>query len=222
MRLACCVILMVTLSACASAMGGSRTATGEVRTASTTASQETREGFSGAASAPLEDLNVRREPIPPELATITYPYLTPTHPACPGIAREIALLSNALGEDYDTVPDAQRSWGARGGEAIADLVLDGVRGVTTGFIPYRGMVREVTGAARHDRKRDAAFAAGAARRSYLKGLGQGLGCAPPAAPLFTTVDLRDDNPAIERPELEERRMRRWNAPSKAAAFPGRR
>jgi hypothetical protein len=50
------------------------------------------------------------------------------------------------------------------------------------FIPFRSLVREATGASAHERRLRAAFQAGVARRSYLKGVGAQLGCAPPAAP----------------------------------------
>ena len=45
---------------------------------------------------------------------------------------------------------------------------------------FRGILREVTGAAGNDRALRAAFTAGMARRAFLKGLGQGKGCAYPA------------------------------------------
>ena len=48
------------------------------------------------------------------------------------------------------------------------------------FIPFRGIIREVSGANGHQRKVDDAVEAGTARRSFLKGYGQARGCAYPA------------------------------------------
>jgi hypothetical protein len=50
-------------------------------------------------------------------------------------------------------------------------------------IPFRGWVRKLDGAERHSKEVAAAIAAGSVRRAFLKGVGQTLGCAAPAAPL---------------------------------------
>jgi hypothetical protein len=49
-------------------------------------------------------------------------------------------------------------------------------------IPFDGVIRFVSGAARHDQHVVAAIQAGAIRRGYLKGLGEARGCMPPALP----------------------------------------
>ena len=56
------------------------------------------------------------------------------------------------------------------------------KGLVGSIIPFRGLVREVSGAAGDQRKAEAAVRAGLARRAYLKGLGQGKGCKYPARP----------------------------------------
>ena len=50
------------------------------------------------------------------------------------------------------------------------------------ILPFRGVVREVTGAAVNERLLRAAYTAGMARRAFLKGWGLGRGCAYPARP----------------------------------------
>ena len=49
-----------------------------------------------------------------------------------------------------------------------------------GAIPFRGVVRKLSGAESHDRLVQSAIIAGNVRRAYLKGLGEARGCMPPA------------------------------------------
>lgn len=151
-----------------------------------------RQGIPAAANAPLEDLNLNREEIPISLAAIDYVYQAYPPPDCVDIAIEIARLDTDLGRDYDAVPQDDETLARRGGEAVGDLVVDTIRGVTTDVIPFRSAVREVSGAAAFERRRARAFAAGYARRAYLKGLALGQGCAPPSSPLFLTAPQRPD------------------------------
>jgi hypothetical protein len=212
----CCLAL----ASCATAASSSKKTAKTVSKATSVAGSETREGFGDAVSAPIEDLNLKREPIPAPLDKMAYPYTTTPALRCREIAKEVAELDAVLGTDFDTIEDGESSWGERGGEAIADVMLDTVRGLTTGFIPYRGVLREATGAASYDRKRGRAFQLGYARRAYLKGLGQGLGCEPPAAPFLLQVEPEDEA-IIEKKKLERRKEKRWTAPSPSAAFQGK-
>lgn len=182
-------------------------ATGEAFEA---AGETTREGLPGAATAPLEDLNLRRDEIPQELADIAYVYNATPAPDCRAIRREIERLDAVLGRDYD-VEAEEISAGTRGGAAAGDLVVDSIRGVTTGVIPFRSVVREASGAAAFERRRAKAFAAGYARRAYLKGLALGQGCAPPAAP--RVIVTPPDGPRVEMRETrDEPAHEDWGAP----------
>jgi hypothetical protein len=58
-----------------------------------------------------------------------------------------------------------------------------LRGAAESVIPFRGWIRKLDGAERHSKEVAAAIAAGSVRRAFLKGVGQTLGCAAPAAPL---------------------------------------
>ena len=86
-------------------------------------------------------------------------------------------LDAALGADLDTHPE-QPSLStvgrATGLGAVARLASDA--------IPFRGWVRALSGAERHDQFVQAAIEAGLVRRAYLKGLGEAAGCQPPATP----------------------------------------
>jgi hypothetical protein len=61
------------------------------------------------------------------------------------------------------------------------------------FIPFRSVLRELSGAADHQRAFQAAIYAGAVRRGFLKGLGQQQGCAYPARPAYARVVFAEDS-----------------------------
>jgi len=174
------------------------------------ARETTRAGLPNAATAPLEDLNLRRNEIPQILTAIEYVYNAAPAPDCLDISREVARLDVALGRDYDVEAD-EKGAGRRGGEAAGDLMVDTIRGVTTDIIPFRSIVREASGAAAFERRRARAFAAGYARRAYLKGLALGQGCPPPAAPLIIVTPV--DEPRVElRQTRDDLGNGNWGAP----------
>lgn len=136
-----------------------------------------------AVVAPLTDLNLVREPIPPVLLLARQaPYATPADPSCAALAAEVEALDAALGSDLDATPGAALSLAERGADAAGDAVIGAVRSTTEGVIPFRSWVRKLTGAERYAKEVAAAIAAGTIRRAYLKGLGTAAACAPPASP----------------------------------------
>jgi hypothetical protein len=140
--------------------------------------------FGDAVVAPLADLNLVRESIPPILAAArTAPYATPADSSCAALGAEIESLDAALGADLDcAASDAEASAMERGANLAGDAVIGAVRSTTEGVIPFRGWVRKLTGAERYAKEVAAAIAAGTVRRAYLKGLGHAAGCPPPASP----------------------------------------
>lgn len=127
------------------------------------------------ARQPLRDLNIDGDRIAPVLASAveqTYPLVGLA--TCADIAADIAALDRALGPDFDAGPPAA--------DRVVDRMLDMGGGMVMGLMPYRGVVREVSGANAAERRRTRAIRAGAARRGFLKGVGWASGCAPPAAP----------------------------------------
>ena len=128
------------------------------------------------AEQPLEDFNIIREEIPSILANAKIdPYAEPSQANCQFLVAEIQQLDLALGADLDIA--------VNGGRTTADVGFSLARSLALGFIPLRGVAREVTGAAAHDREFNEAVLAGAVRRAYLKGIGERLGCKHPGAPL---------------------------------------
>lgn len=145
----------------------------------------TRNGIGDAVTAPLRDFNVVRRDIP-EILTIAQrdPYAVPERLDCAGLQYDISRYDLVLGPDLDVPGDAtDRSLYARGAEAASNAALDAVRDATTGWIPFRSVIRRLTGAEQGERDFRAAVLAGTIRRAYLKGLGEAHGCRMPAAPL---------------------------------------
>lgn len=133
-----------------------------------------------AAAAPLHDLNITRQPIPPVLlAAITNPYDPPQPRTCREIGHEVAELEQALGADFDE-PDTPQSPSLTKKSGRVALTL--LHGAAEMLLPYAGFVSTLSGARRHDQLIIEAITAGSARRAYLKGLGESLRCRPPAAP----------------------------------------
>ncbi len=138
-----------------------------------------------AVMAPLEDLNLRRKDIPEILTqAVTKPYDLTGLDNCEAIASEVTKLDSLLGADFDEPPPPQdtKTLRERGGEAAGDVARGSVRNATRSIIPFRGLVRQMTGAQRHQKEMDTAIQAGKVRRAYLKGVGMNKNCAPPAAP----------------------------------------
>jgi hypothetical protein len=122
---------------------------------------------------PLNDLNLSKDPIPPVLIRAhAAPYDDVGLTDCTQVLQEIGNLDAVLGEDFDT---AQRERDGASPEKMAQDFLGG-------FIPFRGVIRHLSGADQHAWEFKEAITAGLARRAYLKGLGQGMGCAYPARP----------------------------------------
>jgi hypothetical protein len=74
-----------------------------------------------------------------------------------------------------------------------NAAVGAVRGATRSVIPFRGLVRQMTGAEQHDKVVNAAIQAGKVRRAYLKGVGMNKNCAPPAAPAWFRPKVADDS-----------------------------
>jgi hypothetical protein len=96
------------------------------------------------------------------------PYAPPEPRSCQEVARQLAELDAILGPDVDAL--------ANGDE---DMVGEWAKGAIRGLVPYRGVVRFLTGASKKERALAAAVLAGTARRGYLKAVRESLGCPAP-------------------------------------------
>lgn len=147
------------------------------------ARERTRSGIGDAALQPLNDLNLRKVPIPALLKNMPTPYYSfPV--GCEQISHEVSQLTLILGDDIDIhiERDDDPTISEEAGEEISDTALDTVRDVSTSPIPFRSLVRRATGAKAYDKKVRRAYERGLQRRAFLKGVGLASGCLPPAAP----------------------------------------
>jgi hypothetical protein len=151
-----------------------------------TSAEANKESVEGAAQAPLRDLNVLRTKIPDVLlVAMADPYKRPAHSLragrtaqCAQLVVLIKPLNDALGADFDMPAKDEDDLVGRG----RTTALGAAASMASDVIPFRGWVRKLSGAERHDRLVQEAIVAGAVRRAYLKGLGEARGCDPPATP----------------------------------------
>jgi hypothetical protein len=138
------------------------------------AEDRTLERAGKIASQPARDVGISSEKIAPVLqAAVEGTYREPGNGRCNAVARELGQLNDALGPDFDGPQ--------RGDDKVTQLAEAGGEMVVNSLIPFRGIVREVSGAAAKDRRKRAAINAGIARRGYLRGLAAAKGCKLPVA-----------------------------------------
>lgn len=167
-----------------------------------------------AVTAPLTDLNLRRQEIPQILQdAVTKPYDLAGLDHCEDIAREVTELDGLLGEDFDEPPPPpdQRTNTEKGKAMANHAAVGAMRNAARSLIPFRGLVRQVTGAERHQKEVDTAIQAGKVRRAYLKGVGMNKNCAPPAAPswfkprVYVETYVQPQTPPPPPPRQPQRR-----------------
>ena len=137
-----------------------------------TAQHSTLHEAGGIAAQPARDVGLAKTKIPPVLdRAAASPYGSAGTASCAAIKASASDLDDALGPDYGhstTRKGSRTGTVARvGGQAIADSI-----------IPFRSVVREVSGAAAAQRRLAAAVQAGYARRGYLHGLYLARKCTP--------------------------------------------
>jgi len=129
--------------------------------------KETIDDTKDVVSQPAKDVGIAKNKIPPSLVEASNaPYSLAGLKTCRQIADAVRVLDAALGPDYSAGgPNNKVSVGKAAGGAVVNSL-----------IPFRGVVREVSGAAAADRRLLAATQAGFARRGFLRGVHQTRGC----------------------------------------------
>ncbi|MCG2842728.1 hypothetical protein L6Q21_17265 [Sandaracinobacter sp. RS1-74] len=122
------------------------------------------------ARQPIMDVGLMREN-PPEVLRDAQkaPYTLAGIRNCNDLRRAVAELDTYLGPDVDAVDEK--------GDALTERLAEaGAKSIVNSLIPFRGLVREATGAAEADRRFRMMVASGMARRGYLKGVAQERKC----------------------------------------------
>ena len=126
---------------------------------------------------PVRDVGIQKTKIPEVLKqAVKQPYASPGE-RCSQIVASMAELNEVLGPDFDGSIKENRN-------RLGNLAAAGGTFVVNSIIPFRGIVREISGAGPAQRRLDTAIDAGLARRGYLRGLAVSRGCTlpPPPAP----------------------------------------
>ncbi|MEC3912515.1 hypothetical protein U5A82_19145 [Sphingobium sp. CR2-8] len=122
------------------------------------------------ATQPGRDIGLDKEEIPPILLkAVENPYAAPPSRSCAGLKASLGELNSVLGEDFTVGAKANENRTGKIAEAVG-------RTVVNSLIPFRGLVREISGAAPAERRLQAAVTAGVARRGYLRGQAAARGC----------------------------------------------
>ncbi|MCB5424314.1 hypothetical protein H0274_03495 [Altererythrobacter sp. CC-YST694] len=145
------------------------------------------------AVTPIQDLNLEKDEIPPLLlAAQADPYSLAGLNRCSKIVVAVEELDKVLGPDFDVADANERKM----------TVGSVAKSVVGALIPFRGVIREISGANKHEREFQDAIVAGVMRRAYLKGIGLKQGCQYPARPA-TDADRARVAKAREQAKLVE-------------------
>ena len=127
-----------------------------------------RDSAVNAVTSPLSDLNLRSKAIPEILLQAEQaPYDLTEMRECANLQLEVARLDTVLGRDSDAPPEDGNLL-ASGLQAGGSLI--------SGFIPFRGLVREISGANAAATRWETVIYAGVTRRSFLKGYMRATQC----------------------------------------------
>lgn len=122
------------------------------------------------ATQPGRDIGLDKEEIPAILLkAVENPYAAPPSRTCTGLKTSLGEINAVLGEDFTVGAKANENRTGKIAEAVG-------RTVVNSLIPFRGLVREISGAAPAERRLQAAVTAGVARRGYLRGMAAAKGC----------------------------------------------
>lgn len=118
------------------------------------------------ATQPGRDVGINKPEVPAVLAEAADdPYSLEKVRTCGQITNAIRALNVELGPDFGEEPGKKTSILKAGSAAVVNTLL-----------PFRGIVREVSGAASADRRIAAATQAGIARRGFLRGIYTNRAC----------------------------------------------
>ena len=119
---------------------------------------------------PARDVGVARTNIPPVLAKASEdPYSLQGMASCADLNVAMRELNDVLGPDFASADDKQENRAGKLAEA-------GGKTIVNALIPFRALVREISGAAPAKRRLEAAIDSGYARRGFLRGVQRARNC----------------------------------------------
>jgi hypothetical protein len=121
-----------------------------------------------AMMSPVNDIGFDNIEIPDYLGGMTDPYAS-VPATCPLLRTVVIKLDGLLGDDVD-VPDEIAEKREQTALNATSSTLGSV------LIPFRGVVRALSGAAANERDAREAYERGLVRRAYLKGMAQQMDC----------------------------------------------
>ncbi|KQY31126.1 hypothetical protein ASD38_07205 [Caulobacter sp. Root487D2Y] len=131
---------------------------------------EVRKKSVDIGTQPVRDVGIMKRQIPPILVKAQNdPYSLKGLKTCKQLSSELTSLNEVLGADYVVGNEVKENRAGKLAEAGGKTVINSI-------IPFRSLVREVTGAAPADRRLNAALDAGYARRGFLRGVHARQGC----------------------------------------------
>jgi hypothetical protein len=130
-----------------------------------------------AFEQPLRDVSWMREN-PPEILirAAENPYARSVPTDCLEVLSEIEALDLVLGPDLDRLAEEDSE-----SDSDGNGMLSGAIGSLIG-LPYRGVIRSISGAGKREKGLRKAILAGMVRRGFLKGLVLDAACNDPEAP----------------------------------------
>ena len=157
-----------------------------------------------AVKSPFVDLNLTHDDIPEHLQVIAgNPYAVPSPLQCKVVKDELHELDGLLGPDMANNADTKKAdkdgkdgnflenidYAEEGSHILQKEAIGFVSGKVS-IIPFRGVVRHITGASKQAKAYALAYETGKLRRAYLKGLTSALKCEKPIAV------AKDTKPAV--------------------------
>jgi hypothetical protein len=131
---------------------------------------EARRKAGDILSQPARDVGVSKTEIPPVLVEAAKdPYTLTGLKTCRQLSAAVKDLNAALGPDFQAGAEVRENKAAKLAEAGGKTVVNSI-------LPFRGLVREISGAAPAERSLNAAVDAGYARRGFLRGVHRKQGC----------------------------------------------
>lgn len=131
---------------------------------------ETSKKAGDIAMQPARDVGVKKIDIPlPIQQAAAAPYSLRGLKTCAQLSRAVFELNDVLGPDYDGAVTTHEN-------KVGKLAEAGGKTIVNTIIPFRGLVREVSGAAPAERHLDADIRAALARRGFLRGVATARRC----------------------------------------------